>query len=278
MDNQEKGQQLNQFARFLFDEAANNFYLALIIEIAAGLLAVVVNFILLPELWSFIFAVMGFALLAYSYYLRLWFENQYDTAETMRRQSVISEALNWPISQVQFSDWKLRASKAAMQRMKLEKRSDDYYETKASFGARKLLKMTAESAFYTRCLYVNLQGLMTKILVGSITATVVVFTILPMSIIPNQLALRIAYIIYLLLPIVLSIDLLEWVQKLSRLSKSIKEVECDIERLVKKPQIDEKQAMRLVSEYNCQVSCGFPIHNWFFKKWHDGIHELWKNR
>lgn len=278
MDNQKKGEQLNQFARFLFDEAANNFYLSLTIEVVAGLLVVVVNFIPMPEVWSFIFAIIGFGLFAYSYYLRLRFDGQYDTAETMRRQSVFSEALNWPVSSVQFSDWKMRASKATMRRIKIENRDNDYYATKAGFGARKLLEMTAESAFYTRCLYTKLGGIITALLVISTIAVVVVFTLLPLSFIPDQIALRIAYIIYLLLPIILSIDLLGWKLKLSRLVKSIKETESDIERLLRERRIDEKQAMRLVAEYNCQVAYGFPIHNRLFKLWHDEIRKLWEEK
>lgn len=278
MDNQKQGEQLNQFARFLFDEAANNFYLSLIIEVIAGLLAVVVNFIQMPEELSFVFAIIGFGLFAFSYYLRLKFDGQYDTAETMRRQSVFSEALDWPVNSVQFSDWKIRASKAAMQRISIEKRDDDYYATKANFGARKLLEMTAESAFYTRCLYTRLEGIITTLLVVSAIAVVVVFTLLPLSLIPDQIALRIAYIIYLLLPIILSIDLLGWKLKLSRLTKSIKETESDIERLLKERRIDEKQAMRLVAEYNCQVAYGFPIHNRLFRLWHDDIKKLWEEK
>lgn len=278
MDNQKKGEQLNQFARFLFDEAANNFYLSLIIEIVAGLLAVGITLVSLPEEGGFAFALIGFGLLAYSYYLRLRFDDQYDTAETMRRQPVLSEALDWPISSVQFSDWKVRASKAALQRTKLEKRADDYYETKSDFGAKKLLEMTAESAFYTRCLYTKLRGILVTMLVFSMIAVAIVFSVLPLNLVSDQIALRIAYVIYLLLPIILSLDLLGWVFKLSRLSKSIKEVESDVERLLKEKRVDEKQAMRLVSEYNCQVSCGFPIHNILFRLWHDEIRELWENR
>lgn len=278
MDNQKKGEQLNQFARFLFDEAANNFYLALIFEIVAGIIAVIVNFLTLPEDGNLIMAIIVFGLIAYSYFLRLRFDNQYDTAETMRRQSVLSEALDWPISSVQFSDWKVKASKVSLQRMKLEKRSDDYYQTKANYGARKLLEMTEESAFFTRCLYTKLQSILLIILIVSLSAVVLVFSVLPLTLIPPSIALRIAYVIYLILPIILSIDLLGWILKLSRLQKSIKEIELDIERLINDNRIDEKQVMRLVSEYNCQVSCGFPIHNYLFKKWHDGINEMWINR
>lgn len=278
MDNQKRGEQLNQFARLLFDEAATNFYLSLAIEILSGLLAVVITLWKPSDDINFIFAIIGFALLAYAYFLRFRFDNQYDTAETMRRQSVLSEALDWPISTVQFSDWKLRASKATMQKMELEKRPDDYYETKANFGAKKLLEMTAESAFFTRCLYTKLQQILSILLIVSGFSAFVVVSVLPLSIVPSQIALKVAYIVYLMLPIMLSIDLLGWVLKLSRLIKSIKEVETDIERLSNDSVIEEKQIMRLVSEYNCQVTCGFPIHNRLFKFWHNGIKKLWENR
>lgn len=40
MDNQQRGEKLNQLSRLLFDSAANKWYFAAILEIVAGVLVV----------------------------------------------------------------------------------------------------------------------------------------------------------------------------------------------------------------------------------------------
>jgi len=79
-------------------------------------------------------------------------------------------------------------------------------------------------------------------------------------------------------PTALAIDLLGWAIKLGGLISGIKDIEIDLDRIHGAVELDLPQVMRLVSEYNCQVVIGIPIHNWMFNKWHDEISELWKDR
>jgi hypothetical protein len=85
------------------------------------------------------------ALFAWAYYLRLRFHNQYDLAETMRRQSVLTEALAWPIERVQATEWRRRAGRRILERFKLKPREADYYTTTQATGPARLVAMTLES-------------------------------------------------------------------------------------------------------------------------------------
>lgn len=275
--NRQRGEELNQLARLLFDNASDNFYLSVGIEIVAGLVGIVASLMVNSDIGKFLSAVMGFALLAWSYFLRLRFDEKYDRAETMRRQSVLVEALNWNIGISQFNDWRRMAGQNILEKFRVQPRNADYYETKVGFGGKRLLLMTYESCFYTKFLYCKLKDFILYILLFSLVLIVAVYSVLPMNVF-SSLEIKIAYTIYLLLPVILSSDLLGWYFKLDRLIKSLAEVEGDLERLDKSKKYTEADVMRLVSEYNCQVASGFPIHNWIFNKWHQEIKSLWDSR
>lgn len=272
------GLELNQLARFLFDEAANEWYASVVFQIIAGIIGVVISFLSLSDSLNLLLAIIVFSLLAWAYYLRVRFDENYDTAETMRRQAALSEGLNLPVSKTQVSEWRRRVGKKILNRFEVEPRADDYYATGERPGPKKLLEMTVESAFYTRHLYVKLKTVIWRLFLGALVLSAVILTLLPFDFINQSMAIRVAYSLYLVLPILLTIDLLFWALKLNRLVSSICEVEKDMERLAEQNNVQESDVIRLVSEYNCQVSGGIPIHNFLFARWHEGIEELWKKR
>lgn len=278
MDNRKRGEELNQLSRLLFDKGANQWYLAIFIEIIAVILGVLTGLFNPPDDWKLPVAIVGFCLFAVAYGLRLFFANTYDNAETMRRQSVLTEALDWPIGQTQFSEWRRKAGNDILKRFRLQPRSADYYATQQTNPPKRLLEMTAESAFWTRHLYAKLQGLIWLLFIGAIITIIIVISIAPAQFIPSTIHSQIVYAVYLLLPILLSADLLGWALRLGRLISSIKEVEQGLEALSTRRSPKESEVMRLVSEYNCQLTAGFPIHDKLFSFWHDEIDGLWKNR
>src|SRR6266487_5916582 len=105
MNSRLRGEELSQLARLMFDACANKWYAAFGLEVFAGILALILDLINLPSFLAFSGALVGLTLLSIAYYLRLRFEDQFHSAETMRRQSVFTEALNWSLSTVQFSEW-----------------------------------------------------------------------------------------------------------------------------------------------------------------------------
>jgi hypothetical protein len=276
--NQKPGEELNQLSRLVFGRAAKFWYCAIAIEFFAGLLGVMASIVRLPSDWQLVFAICGFGLFALAYYFKIVFDRLYDDAETMRRQSVLTEALDWPISKTQFSEWRLKAGKGILDSFELEQRDPDYYETREKTGPGRLRDMTIESAFYTRHLYAKatkvLWWLFAVVVIGIVTAV----SFSSLKSLPQSSSFNVVYAVYLLLPVILSIDLLEWGIKLNARMGSICEIERDLERLEADGGVDLTQVMRLVSEYNCQVADGFPIPDWFFSRHHNEIKRLWDKR
>jgi hypothetical protein len=272
------GPELNQLSRLLFDDAASNWYMSAGIEIIAGILGAVLSIMGVSDNWALLGAIVGLALFAVAYYLRLRFEDKYDRAETMRRQSVLTEALDWPVEPIQASEWRRRAGRKVMERFRRQPRSQGYYSTPEPIGSGRLAEMTLESAFWTRHLYGKLRTIVWAIFVLALIVSGLVISIPAFGIAPQGVAIRIATAVYILLPILLTIDLLGWAIRLGRLMSSIRAIEIDLERLKASGSLDAQQVLRLVSEYNCQVIGGFPIHPWIYRHWHDEIHELWTQR
>ena len=278
MDNSKQGEELNQLSRLLFDNASDDWYKAIGLEIITALIGVVASVVILSNDWKLITAIIGLGIFMYSYYLKLRFENTFDRAETMRRQSVVTEALGWPIGKTQFSEWRRRAGMKVLNDFKLKQRDKDYYSTTKPQGSRRLLEMTIESAFFTRHLYCKLQQLVWGLLVITVVLSFGIFGYSQLQFISSDARFLIIYTLYLLLPIMLTIDLIGLGLRLGRLSTSIEVIEEDMEKLDKEKRLQETQVIRLVSEYNCQVSSGVPIHSFLFRRWHDDINELWKQR
>lgn len=278
MNNRLRGEELNQLARFMFDACSDKWYAAFGLELFAGFLAVILDLLNLPSTLAFGGALVGLALLAIAYYLRLQFEDQFHSAETMRRQSVFTEALGWPLSTVQYSEWQRKAGKSVRAKLRNNPRESDFYETQQPVGADRLAEMTAESAFYTRQLYLKLRLWIWTLFIAAALVFIFVSLTTLVSPIPNNVRLLIAKTLYSFITLVLSANLLGWALKLGRLASSIQEVEEGFERLKSTSTLDVPQVMRLVSEYNCQVVDGIPIHSWLFMRWHDEIRDLWENR
>src|SRR5438045_2336402 len=100
-----QGEELNQLSRLIFGRAACFWYTAVLIEFMAGIIGVAATVSRPRPTYELLLAISGFLLFATAYYLKISFRGLYDTAETMRRQSVLTEALGWPIGKTQFSQW-----------------------------------------------------------------------------------------------------------------------------------------------------------------------------
>lgn len=271
--------ELSQLSRLLFNKTATIFYWGLALELLAGVVSVVSGFTQFEPRTSLVTAIVGFILLGISYWFRIKADGMYGDAETMRRQSVLSEALGWEISKVQFSEWKQKAGKKLLNHLKSTMRPEDYYETRSQPGYRKLLEMTQESAFYTRCLYAKLRELFGWMALCSFGLLFFILVILlPLQVVDQNKQLVIANVIYVLLPLVLTADFLGMYIKLGRSKEDICMVEKGLERASKNDPIDRTEVMRLVAEYNCHVVSGVPILNWLFNLWHNDIKDLWENR
>lgn len=278
MDDQKRGEELNQRSRFLFDVAANNWYVAQAIMAIVGIGSAAVSYVELHGVAKYLVAAVAVCAALIAYALTLRFASQYDMAETMRRQSVLTEGLGYPISPTQFDVWKQRAGRRVEKRFRLEPRDPDYYTTKRAAGPIRLLEMLEESAFYTRNLYMRLRALLLWILAPIILALLGILLLIPALGQKSPLTLGLANAVLVIIPIAVAADLLGAILKLSRLIHGIADVESDIERLKKTGTLSEPEALRLVFEYNCLTATGYPIHNYLFQWWHSAIAQAWRER
>ena len=276
--NLKRGEELNQLSRLLFDTAARKWYVAFGLELVAGLASVVLS--LLPSLSDtakLLSATATALLLVVAYVLRQKFENQYDMAETMRRQSVLTEGLGYPIKIAMFSEWRRRVGKRVLAKFTLTARNNDYYVTKRRPSAKRLLEMTQESAFWTRFLYSKLLDIAWIACgVSTLMLTAVVVALL-LGAVPKGATQTFTYGVFLVIPVLLTSNIIGWVLKLKRLVGSICDIEKDMEELAKLTRPDEASVLRLVFEYNCQVVAGFPIPSFVFNREYARIQQEWDN-
>jgi hypothetical protein len=278
MNIRQTGEELNQLSRLLFDSAARKWYGAIAVEVGSGVLAVIVGLTHFADDIAFFFTFVGVLLLVGAYALRLRFAEQYGVAETMRRQSILSEALDWPVDKIQMSEWQQRAGRNLRRILKLKPREPDYYATTQEVGYTRLVEMTMESAFYTRHFYIRIRTYIWTVFTVVTLAVVILSVIALTNAVPKTVSMLVAQALVLILPTVLAVDLVGWGIRLQGLINGIHEVEVDLDRLLQAKDTDLPHVMRLISEYNCQVVSGLPIHNWIFNRWHNEICELWQDR
>jgi len=274
--NAKRGEELNQLSRLLFDNAAIKWYLAFILDLVVGGVSAIFALINgVPDNIKLASACLTVVLAIVAYILRQKFESQYDMAETMRRQSVLTEGLGYPIKILMFSEWSRRAGRKIRRKFKLVERNVDYYVTKKKPSPSRLLEMTQESAFWTRFLYSRLLELSWIILILFILIVTVVIMSLLLGTAPNSIKPTLSYAVFLIIPILITTNVIGWILKLKRLILSISEIEANIESLLEMTQPDEASVLRLVFEYNCQVVAGFPIPNFIFNSEYNKIQDEW---
>src|SRR3989344_294000 len=277
-ETRKRGEELNQLSRLMFDRAAILWASSIGLEALAGVSGIVVGFFVLSPNWKAGVAIIVAEIVAVAYALRIRFANDYDDAETMRRQSVLAEALGWPIGSTEFSHWRQKAGRNILDTFKVKTRDEDYYATEHPEVPKRLLEMTIESAFFTRHVYAKAQRFLWILCAVIAVLFVLILSIAPLDNISSATRLEVIYLLYLALPLLISLDLLGWALRLGRLVQSLKYIEQDMERFEQEENPALERVMRLVSEYNCQVVAGFPVLNFIFRYWHDEIRDLWNLR
>lgn len=277
-ENIKRGGELSHLTEKLFERCSDEWHTSVILEMITGILMVLISELYLEHGLKLILALIGFCLFGVAYYLRFNSEDTFETAETMRRQAAFSEGLGWPINNHQFAEWKLRAGKKVLEKFKNTPRPNNFFATGENPGPRKLLQISLESCFWGRILYIKLRNIMWALffLIAGVALAAIILSFL--RVLPMAEEIKLVSSVLLLLPAILIFDILDWILKLYRLTESMKEIEIDMERLDAEKDVTESQVMRLVSEFNCEVSSGFPIHQKLYNHFHDEIQELWETR
>lgn len=272
-----KGATLNQLAGLLFDRAATQWYVAIGLQVLSSALSTILV-VAVPDQEAPFGPVVVLGLLLVAYFLRLFAENTHAAAQTMNRQAALSEGLGWPINSIQLTDWRRKAGKKLRARVKEQPRAPDYYaKTDLPTGPRRLAAMTVESAFYTRSLALTVRD---AIALGLIFVGVALFVVLYVAAttpLPTQFIPVLAQFVPSVVLIVVGVDGIGWIIRLTQQAAAIKEVENDLDRILTSTG-SEQDVLRLVTEYDCAIVNSIPIHAWIFNRKHDELRQLWDER
>lgn len=266
---------LNQLSRLMFDKAALRWQWSIGLELFAGAIGVCLSLNTFSVQTNLIGAISLLASIIVAYAIRYNAKSIYEDAETMRRQSVLSEGMGWEIARAQIIDWSSRAGPEIMKKAALNPRPDDYYEHTIGGGSKKLSEMTFKSAHWTRCLYVHLRFYLVSLLVGSIVIVISLLTLAALDILSTEERMGLVYAAFLIAPLVVTIDFLGMTLQLNRAIPDLRDLSTHLEEQASRASPHIGNVMRLVSEYNCIVSSGVPIPNWIWRLHNKAISDSW---
>lgn len=267
--------ELNQLSRLLFDKAASRWQWSIGMSFLSGIIALGLSIVAPPLTTNVIFAGVAATIIAIGYFLRFSFENCYDVAETMRRQSVLSEGLGWPIARSQFNEWRQRAGGKLLKLAAANPRQPDYYATSETAGPKRLAEMTFESLFWTKSLYRRVQDYLFIMMFLALFLLIGILLIMPLFSLEDSARIMLVYFVYLAIPVLISVDLLGMYLRLQRAVGSLNAIENRLEALATETTPNEGEVLRSVAEYNCTVATGLPIPNWVFKRHQAEIEACW---
>jgi hypothetical protein len=207
--------------------------------------------------------------------LRFSFESIQDNAETMRRQSVLSEGLGWAIARAQYIEWRQLAGAKVLGHLALNPRPEEYYETKSAIGPERLAAMTFESLIWTIGLYRKVRGYLIIAILLSAILLVAVLSIAPLFDFSVSTRISLVYFVYLAIPLLVSIDLIGMYLRLSRSILTLSNMTSPLEALADSAPAETTEVLRMVSEYNCTLAAGLPIPKWVFERHYKEIAASW---
>lgn len=277
MDNQDKGQNLNAVSKVLFDQASLLWYGALILDLLVAIASLITQNLTLEASKRLWIAIGLLSLVIVAYAMRLLNEARTDDAETMRRQSALTEGLDWPIGRTQLSKWRQKAGTKVLQKVEQAPRDAAYYSSSQEKpGPSKLLSMTVESAFWSRRLYGVMRNIAWVLCIALVVITLLVVGSVVALPLDNEAAKNVMAVIYTFLPTILvSINIFGIAFRLTRLVEGIAFVEEGLEDLERStPELHE--VLRLVYEYNCLLTSAVPIPKLLFRVMEGSLNKEWE--
>lgn len=138
-----------------------------------------------------------------------------------------------------------------------------------------MAEQTAESAFFTRHMQLWLRSWLVRGLLVLVTLLVLAMYMSLSRVVPDDVDAVVAQVVFLVVPLAVSLNAVGWVLHLSRTSSAIQDVEATLERLLRQEPIREDFVLRSLAEYDCQLAKSLPMHPAFFRWKHDELSELW---
>jgi len=274
----DKSRKINQLSRLLFDKASDYFYGSTTVELLIGLVVAASSPFLTKVSHQYLLSLLALGGLITTYFFKKKADTLHGDAETMRRQSVLSQALGWKIDSVLYQLWKEKADSKTLSVLEKTPLPEDYYATSQNDNAKKLLEMTNESSFWSMQMNKRAKSLFLMLLAIFLLLLMVGFFTLPF--LEKVSAQPLAYSLILIIPTLLSIDVFGLVFRLHTNENELRDIYSKTTEVLSKRGIkkDVPLAIRLAGEYNCLMANRVPMFRYFYQWWKADIQKQWDTR
>ncbi len=262
---------LNQY---LFDYSKRVASLSLFVRILAYLIGAVlvlsaISFSQLPFLVA-IFAIMADLLQWQS-------DNVKGVAESLLRKLDFLDSFGWRISKTEISD--ILARSPGNIRKSISWRGPDYayFDSEEKPGPKRALENLVESSWWSKHLAETSAQIYTIATVVLLLASAVVLIISIETIQNFSVLMNISRVVTSTLLLVITLRLIRFAVDFNNFSRKASQIEGQANDLLKIPDIDNEQAIKLFYEYQFARNSSPLIPTWVWKTRRAGLNELWND-
>lgn len=275
------GADLLALSMSLLDQANFRLNCAVVLGVAAS--AVSLATILLPvnddPFWGSGLALAATAAAVGSYVMFRMYEGRYDLSCQAKRVALLENGLGWSVPGATRTDLRNRAGKGARDAVAGHMReAETYYASLNPPGAERLLDNIQESAFFTYNQYRPLRNVLIFVLMCVLVAIALAGWFGLQSASPQDLRVKLGQLLLAFIPATISLGLVSWSFKLDDLASAVQGVYTELEQFRGTGNPPEREVLRLMGEYNCQIAQGVPIPwlLWLYLK--SQLNALWDER
>jgi len=231
---------------------------------------------LLTAHWTSLFALLLLVLGIIALVLTGGYKKSYGLAEEARRVYVMHEALGWPISKRQLTEFLQRFSKKSLSKARGTTETERWFASETPSGPRRLLECSQESFFWTHHLMQHAAKWALGIIIGGlICVALVVYSVAftPWLKGSNLLARVITVVV---LSLVTS-GFYSWYRLFRERSAQVRDLDNELEYL-KTTQYTLEDVLRIVHEYDCLIMDTPPVPDFIYTLHRDELNKLWKQQ
>lgn len=230
----------------------------------------------LPNRLTGLLAVATMAAQIAVFILRLVALNSLDVAEGIRRMGMLQDGMGIPPSPVQLAKLQERTAKVTTEEVTL---IAPYYDSQEPPGPRRLLDITAESAFFSRSLARRVWKQFGLIAGVGMLVPVLTILIAVLGGTPQTVLEVVARAVVASMAFWAAGDIAMMALQFFQLSQDSDRVLHQCEVALSRPWDDTgSEALATFTEYNCAVAKAPPIPFRAYRVWGDALNDAWKQR
>jgi hypothetical protein len=193
--------------------------------------------------------------------------------------ALLENGLGWAVPSATRTDLRNRAGKSARDAAGEHiAAARTYYSSDHAPGADRLLDNVQESAFFTFNQYRPLRNCLLLALICVLVGTGLAGWVVLVSATPQDVRVKLGQLLLAFIPATISLGLVSWSFKLTDLASAIQDVDRELEQLRLAGSPPDREVMRLMGEYNCQIAQGVLIPGPVWNYLQPQLNALWDER